>query len=99
MVAEAVGGDRLNAYCAFRRSVFPVVGGSGLYRLDTATLAMEEPGLYAQFSKYLSEGDRLGYLNRPNSDSNADMLMSPEYTERAGGAFEALWNAAGTRVA
>jgi transcriptional regulator with XRE-family HTH domain len=99
MVGEAVGGDRLNEYCTFRRSIVPVMGGAGLYRLDTTTLEMEEPGLFTQFSKHLSGGDCLGYVNRPNSDSNADMLMSPEYTERACGAFEALWTAAGTRVA
>jgi transcriptional regulator with XRE-family HTH domain len=98
MIAAAAGGDRLVEYCSFRRAVFPVMGGVGLYHLDTATLAMEDPGLYTQFSKHLSRDNCLGYLNRPNNDSNADMLMSPEYTERALDAFEASWNAAGSRL-
>jgi len=95
MIATSVAGDHVTECCSFRRAVFPVMAGMGLYHLDTTTLAMEEPGLYTQFSKHLSSDNRLGYLNRPNKDSNADMLMSPEYTERAKDAFEASWNAAG----
>lgn len=98
MVASVVGGDTVNENCAFRRSVLPVATGSALYLLDAATLAMEEPALFTQFSKYLFNGAWLGYLNRPNDDSNADMLMSIGNTERARGAFEALWSAAGARV-
>jgi hypothetical protein len=98
MAASIVGGDTVNENCAFRRSVLPVAAGSVLYRLDTATLTMEEPALFTQFGKYLFNGAWLGYLNRPNDDSNADMLMSIGNTERARGAFEALWSAAGARV-
>lgn len=98
LIADAVGGDRLHENCAFRRSVFPVMGGLGLYQLNTPMFAREEPWLFAQFGKYLLNGSWLGYVNRSNDDSTADMLMNPDYTERACGTFDALWNAAGTRV-
>lgn len=98
LAAFVVGGDTVNENCAFRVSVLPVSAGAVLYRLDTATLTMEEPALITQFEKYLFNGAWLGYLNRPNDDSNADMLMSIKYTERARDAFEALWSAAGARV-
>jgi transcriptional regulator with XRE-family HTH domain len=98
MIAAAVGSDRLNQHCAFRRAVFPIMSGSGLYELDTATLALEDPGLFTQFSKYLLNGAWLGYLNRPNADSNSDMLMSPDYAEYARSAFETLWSAASARM-
>jgi transcriptional regulator with XRE-family HTH domain len=98
LIADAVDGDRLHENCSFRRTVFPVMGGSGLYHLDTPTFALQEPWLFAQFGKYLLNGSWLGYLNRPNDDSSADMLMDPNYTELACGTFEALWNAAGARA-
>jgi transcriptional regulator with XRE-family HTH domain len=98
MVGSVTGGDRLNENCSFRRTVLPVLCGSGLYQLDVGSFALEEPGLHTQFNKYLLKNEWLGYVNRPNDDSNADMLMSPVHTERARGAFEALWNAAGARV-
>jgi transcriptional regulator with XRE-family HTH domain len=98
LIADAVGGDRLHKNCSFRRSVFPVMGGLGLYRLDTPMFSREEPWLFAEFGKYLLNGAWLGYVNRPNDDSTADMLMNPDYTERACGTFDALWNAAGARV-
>lgn len=98
MILDAVGGDRFHENCSFRRTVFPVLGGSGLYQLDAPTFAAEEPWLFTQFSKYLLNGSWLGYVNRPNEDSNADMIMSPDHTEHACGAFEALWNAAGHHI-
>lgn len=98
LVAAVVGGDQLNENCAFRRTVIPVIGGAGLYRLDVATLAMEEPALLTQFSKYLLNGTSLGYLNAPNDESSTDMLMSPSHLERAFRTFDALWYAAGTRI-
>lgn len=98
LIVDAVGGDRLHENCSFRRTVFPVMGGAGLYRLDTPTFSLQEPWLFTQFGKYLLNGSWLGYLNRPNEDSAADMLMSPDYAELACGTFEALWNAAGARV-
>jgi hypothetical protein len=98
MVAARVGGDQLNENCAFRRTEQPVMGGSGLYGLDTVTLAKDEPALLAQFSRYLFDRSWLGYLNRPNAESNADMLMSPDVTERARATFDRLWGDADTRV-
>lgn len=91
MLVDAVGGDRVNEYSAFRRTALPVTGGAGLYHLDIAAMASEQPGLFNQFSKYLLDGSWLGYLNRPNDDSNADMLMSPDYVRRARSTFETLW--------
>jgi hypothetical protein len=98
MIIDVVGGDRLHENCAFRTSVLPIMGGSGLYQLNALAFASEEPVLFTQFSKYLLNGSWLGYVNRPNGDSSADMLMSPDYAERACGTFEALWNAAGARL-
>ena len=96
MISEAAGGDRLNEHCMFRTTMFPVINGAVLYHLDTATFELEEPWLFTQVSKFILNGSWLGYLNRPNDDVNdgfnADMLMSPAYTERACGAFEFLWN-------
>ena len=96
MMAKAVG-DRFHQNCAFRRTVLPVLGGSGLYALDAPAFALEEPWLFAQFSKYMLNGTWIGYLNRPNDDSSADMVMSPDHIEQACSTFEALWNAAATR--
>lgn len=98
LIAEAVGGDHLNENCAFRRTIVPVMTGTGLHRLDAVTFAREEPWLFTQFSKFILNGAWLGYLNHPNDDSQADMLMNPDCTERACSAFEGLWAAAGTRV-
>lgn len=98
MIADSIGGDRLHENCAFRRSVHPTTGGLGLYELDVPTFAMEEPGLFTHFSKYLLNGTWLGYLNRPNDDSTADMVMSPDHTNRAREAFENLWKVADSRT-
>lgn len=98
MLKDSVGGDRLNEGFAFRRTVVPVLDGAGLYRLDVAALAGEDPALFNQFSRYLLNGSGLGYLNCPNEDSNADMLMSPDQQLRAHRTFEALWTAAGTQT-
>lgn len=98
MISKAVGGDRLHENCSFRTTVLPVMGGSGLYRLDVPTFAAEEPWLFTQFSTYLLNGSWLGYVNRPNDQSGADMIMSPDYIERACRTFDDLWHAAGTKV-
>jgi transcriptional regulator with XRE-family HTH domain len=97
MLIDTIGGDRLHENCGFRRTVLPVMGGAGLYDLDVATLAIEEAALFNQFSDYLN-GSWLGYLNRPNEDSNADMLMSPDHVSRARAAFETLWFSADARA-
>lgn len=98
MLRDAVGGDHINEYCAFRQNIVPVVGGAGLYKLDTARLAIDDPATFTQFSKYLLDGEWLGYLIRPNVESNADMLMSPDYAEYARATFEGLWSAATART-
>jgi transcriptional regulator with XRE-family HTH domain len=98
LVAAVIGGDQLNENCHFRRTGHPVMSGSGVYQLDITTLATEEPALLTQFSRYLLDGTWLGYLNRPNDVSNADMLMSPSFTGRARDMFDALWREASTRV-
>ena len=92
MISNAVGGDRLNEYCFFRTSAWPVAGAAVLYHLDTPMFAASEPALFTQFSKYLLSDTWLGYLNRPNNDSTADMLMVPSYAEIARKAFEVLWS-------
>lgn len=94
MIADKVGGDRLHEQCFFRRTTSPTVGAAVLYHLDTPKFAMSEPGLFTQFSKYLLDGAWLGYLNRPNDDATADMLMAPDHVRRAQSAFDALWNTA-----
>jgi hypothetical protein len=94
MIAEAAGGDTLHERCLFRTTAWPVTGSAVLYRLDTQTFAKAEPALFTQFRKYLLEDSWLGYLNRPNEDSMADMLMGPNHVRRVRHAFDILWSAA-----
>lgn len=96
MITDAVGGDRLHKYCSFRTTTWPVTGTAVLYRLDTRTFATAEPALFTQFRKYLLDDTWLGYLNRPNEDSRADMLMNTRNVDRARKAFDVLWSAAST---
>lgn len=95
LLASVIGGDHLQENCVFRRSIMPVMTGSGLYCLDIARFAMEEPGLFTQFNQYLRDGMWLGYLNSPNDSSKVDMLMSPLQNGHACEVFEGLWLAAG----
>ena len=92
MIAEAVGGDRLHEYCLFRVTTEPLAGAPVIYQLDTSAFATEEPALYAQFNNYLLNDTWLGYLNRPNSESTADMLMDPSHLARARDEFEIRWS-------
>ncbi len=96
MIADIVGGDIMHEHCFFRTAASPVAGAAVLYQLDAPAFAAEALGLFTQFSKYLHNGTWLGYLNRPNDDSTADMLMAPSYVERACKAFDEMWNAAST---
>jgi transcriptional regulator with XRE-family HTH domain len=96
MITDAVGGDTLHEHCFFRTTTLPLASTTVLYNLDTSTFAPAEPALFTQFGKYLLDGTWLGYLNRPNDDSTADMLMAPSYVERAREAFDALWGNATT---
>lgn len=96
MIADAVGGDRLHEYCMFRTTKWPATGSTVLYDLDTRAFQQTEPALFTQFRKYLLDDTWLGYINRPNSDSRADMLMDPSNVARARKAFNVLWNVAAT---
>jgi transcriptional regulator with XRE-family HTH domain len=93
MIAEAVGGDRLHAYCFFRTSAWPIAGATVLYQLDRAAFEAEESALFTKFSNYLHGNTWLGYLNRPN-ESTSDILMDPTNVSRARHTFEALWTVA-----
>jgi hypothetical protein len=92
MLAEQVGGDRVRENCAFRRTNAPVFTGAALYKIDAAGLEAQEPALYAQVNDYIGPDGWLGYVIRPNDDSNSDMLMDPLHTRRARSAFDALWS-------
>lgn len=94
LLAEQVGGDRVRESCAFRRTASPPLVGVVLFQLDSVGLKAEEPALYWQISDYLSEGEWLGCIIRPNNDSNGDMLMDPPHVRRARTSFEALWSTA-----
>lgn len=92
LLGQYVRGDHVHGNCLFRCSPLPVVAEIGLYRLDVAALELEEPALFTQFSKYVDDEDRLGYVTRPNDDSNADMLMNGNHLRHVVNAFEGLWS-------
>lgn len=92
LLARSVPGDHLHGNLAFGRAAMPVTAGTGLYELDIAAFEGEEPALFTQFRKYLSDDHWLGYVTRPNVDSNADMLMSCDHAKHARAAFESLWS-------
>ncbi len=94
MISEAVGGDRLHEYCFFRTAPWPLLGAPVLYKLDTSTFEKADPGLFMQFHRYLLEGTWLGYLNRPNDNSMADIPMSPSHVAQARQVFGTLWSVA-----
>lgn len=94
MITQAIGGDALHERCLFRTTASPVTGSAVLYHLETQNFAKAEPALFTQFRKYLLDDSWLGYLNRPNEDSMADMLMSPTHVKRVRHAFEVLWSKA-----
>jgi transcriptional regulator with XRE-family HTH domain len=92
LLGRQIGGDRVRENCAFRLTAAPIYTGIVLYNLETARLAAEDPALFAQICDYLSDNDWFGCVIRPNSDSNSDMLMGPEYVQRARGAFNLMWS-------
>ncbi len=96
MLTEAVGGDRLHEYCFFRTATSPVPSAPVVYELAVPKLRKAEPAIFAQVSKYLLDETWLGYLNRPVSESNADMLMTPSHVARTREVFESLWATAMT---
>ncbi len=91
LLTTYVASEHVHERCAFRRTTLPIIAAAGLYQLDAATLELEEPALFTQFSKYVTDDHCLGYLTRPNADSNADMLMSAAHAQGAREAFESLW--------
>jgi hypothetical protein len=94
LLVVRVGRDLVRRNCSFRRTAQPVSSGIALYRVDMDALAGEEPALLAQMQDYISLIGELGYLIRPNEDSNSDMVMNKEHRERAQSAFDSLWSAA-----
>lgn len=92
LLAPTVAVDHLHGNLAIGRAAMPVTAGAGLYQLDVPTFEREDPALLTQFRKYLSDDHWLGYVTRPNVDSNADMLMSPDHAKHARAAFESLWS-------
>lgn len=94
LLADQVGGDKVQQSCAFRRTAAPPLVGVVLLSLDPVGLKAEEPALYLQISDYLSDDTWLGCIIRPNNDSNSDMLMDPRHAHRARNSFEALWSTA-----
>lgn len=92
LLRRSVAGDHLHGHLSFGRAAMMVTAGTGLYQLDIAAFEREEPALFTQFRKYLSDDNWLGYVTRPNVDSNADMLMSCDHARHARAAFESLWS-------
>lgn len=96
LLAEQIGVEHLRENCAIRSSPIPAIADIGLYLLDSSTFELAEPALFTQFSKYLTDGHRLGYITRPNDHTNADMLMGTDHIQHAVTAFEALWSTGST---
>lgn len=92
LLTPSVSSDHLRDNLAFGQAAMPVAAGTGLYELDVAALELEEPALFTQFRKYISDDRWLGYVTRPNIDSNADMLMSCNHAKYARASFESLWS-------
>jgi transcriptional regulator with XRE-family HTH domain len=93
LLTSVAGRDYAHECCTFRQAPHQMVAGAGLYRLNTDALERENEMLYAQFQSHMTDDGWIGYLIRPNSNSNADMLMSHEHALGARKAFEALWTA------
>jgi transcriptional regulator with XRE-family HTH domain len=92
LLTERVGRDLVRRNCSFRRTTQPVYSGLAIYRLDLDSLEADEPALLAQMQDFIGVRGELGYVIRPNEDSNSDMLMSKEHRQRAIIAFESLWS-------
>jgi transcriptional regulator with XRE-family HTH domain len=94
MLVTHLSPDHIRQNCQFRRTTQPVMSGAVLYQLDVTSLRLEQPALFAQISQYLDRENRIGYVLRPNNDSNSDMLMSGQHADQAQAAFETLWTTA-----
>jgi transcriptional regulator with XRE-family HTH domain len=97
MLETYVSGDHVRRNCLFRHTSQPAMTGAGVYQLDVTSLRLEQPALFAQVSHHLNKDNCIGYVARPNTDSNSDMLMSRQHTAQARTAFDALW-AGGTKL-
>lgn len=75
----------------FKSTEQPVLALIGLYYLNMPIFELQEPGLATQFVQYVDR-DLLGYVNRPNDEARAAMLMSPEFTQLSSKAFDELWS-------
>lgn len=94
MLVARAGGDDVSALCEFRATTVPVMVGVCLIELDVAALAAEERALYEQLESYIGSEGWIGYVIRPNQESNADMVMSKDRRERAREAFDDAWRTA-----
>jgi transcriptional regulator with XRE-family HTH domain len=94
LLTDRVGRDLVSRNCSFRRTAQPVFSGIVIYRLDMDRLGAEEPVLHAQIQDFIGSGGELGYVIRPNEESNSDMLMGNEHRHRAEDAFSTLWSSA-----
>lgn len=94
LLASRVGRDSVRKNCSFRRTGQPVFAGAVVYRLDVELLRAEDPALHEQMKDHIGDNGEFGYLIRPNSDSNSDMIMNESHRTRAQLTFESLWAAA-----
>ncbi|MEV6235559.1 helix-turn-helix domain-containing protein [Lentzea sp. NPDC051838] len=91
LLSARAGSDRVYQNCTFRRTEQPVMAYAVFYRLDVESLVHHEPLLYEQFSGYVDDDGQLGYVVRPNNESNVDILMGKDRVTPARQAFGALW--------
>jgi transcriptional regulator with XRE-family HTH domain len=92
LLDEYPASRRFTGTCEFKSTERPVLALVGLYYLNASMFELQEPGLATQFAKYLDEQHLLGYVNRPNDEARAAMLMSQEFTRLARNAFDELWS-------
>ena len=91
LLREHAGSDHVYQNCTFRRTEQSVMAYAVFYRLDVESLTHHEPLLYEQFAGYVDDDGQLGYVVRPNNESNLDMLMGSDRVRSARRAFGALW--------
>ncbi|GAA4933365.1 helix-turn-helix protein [Actinomycetospora succinea] len=98
MLVARAGGDAVAAECDFRVTSLPVLVGICLVEIDITPFSAEEPALYEQLETYISAEGWIGYVIRPNRESNADMVMSKDRRESARQGFDAAWRSAQRRT-
>lgn len=92
LLQEYPAASQFTGEVEFKSTDGPVLALVGLYHLNVSMFKLQEPGLATQFIKYLDGGELLGYVNRPNDEARAAMLMSQEFTHLSSSAFEELWS-------